>query len=175
MYSWLHSWLHSVLLSTSAPSAVQPAMQPATRPGSKPVSHATASQPAGASHVERASEPGSQPVSQPGSGPAANQHQPASARRPGSPRQPARASSQLASQPANRVVLLDVALLYESPAETRLTVYRRSQHRNRLDASCSDAPTTALSFNSGGGPLWLHGSMPTGLLGTGCWLSLPTG
>ena len=107
----------------------QPAMQPATRPGSKPVSHATASQAAGASHVERASEPGSQPVSQPDSRPAANQHQPAPVRQPGSPRQPARASSQSASQPANRVVLLDVALLYKSPVETRLTVYRRSQHQ----------------------------------------------
>ena len=33
------------------------------------------------------------------------------------------------SQPADsQVVLRGIALLYESPAETRLTVYRRSQH-----------------------------------------------
>ena len=51
----------------------QRAMQPATRPARKPVSHATASQPAGGSHVERASEPGIQPVSQSGSRPAASQ------------------------------------------------------------------------------------------------------
>ena len=45
--------------------------------------------------------------------------------------------------------------------------------RDRLGASCSDASSPALSPNRGAGPLQVQCSMPIGLLGIGCMLSLP--
>ena len=117
-----------VLAMWSASEDSQPCSRRRGQPANQSVMH---SQPASRSQPCRASQRARQPASQPAGQPASSQ--PAStSQAASSPRQPARASSQPASWPANGVVLLGVALLYESPAETRLTVYRRSQHNSGL-------------------------------------------